>query len=169
MAKRKRNENNFHPYLVSYCGETYETGNRKDTMIELWKDHKFCITVAMAAVKVVQQRRKVDFDHYNSPPKGLKEISKDDWRRGMFEYQLGPKESRQVRDSEEGIYFNLIMFAIPTFDCTKLGFAVMEDWWDHKKQKNRPKTMTRFCRYGTDEEWLIFTRRFAAQFARDNS
>ena len=110
-----------------------------------------------------------DYNDFNTSPEGLKIISKDEWSSGMFEYCTGPKELRQVRHDEERGFFDLIMFDVPNFDNKKLGYAVMHIWWDNKRNRNLKKTMTKFCRYGTDEDWQIFKHKFAAQFANDNS
>ena len=81
-------------------------------------------------------------------------------------YNVEPRESRQVRGDKT---FDLMMFDVPNFDDKKLGFAIMEDWFDNEIRKNRPKQIVRFCRYGKDEDWKSFESRFAAQFAGDNS
>jgi hypothetical protein len=117
---------------------------------------------------------KKDYDHYNSAPKDLKVISKDEWRDIMFEFQTGPKESRQVRDGgptyeDGGTFFDLIMFDIPNPWVKKIGVAVMYDWYNAWQKRNRPKAITRFCRYGSEEDWRMFRNKFNAQFARDNS
>jgi hypothetical protein len=39
--------------IVEYKGKTYETGNRRHTLVELYKNDKFVCTVAMSQVKVV--------------------------------------------------------------------------------------------------------------------
>jgi hypothetical protein len=104
---------------------------------------------------------------YNKEPEGLKEITQDEWVRGMFHYCIEPVEGRQVRDN--GKIFDLRMFDVPNFDKKKLGYAIMDDWFDHEKGKNRPERIIRFCRYGDDKDWLIFRNKFAAQFAGDNS
>lgn len=108
-----------------------------------------------------------DHNNYNSAPEGLKEISLREWTDGMFEYCLDPVESRQVK-GEEGTY-DLRLFPVPNFDNKKLGYAIMRDWFDNQKEKVRDMDITRFCRYGTDEDWKNFKSKFAAQFAGDNS
>lgn len=106
---------------------------------------------------------------YNRSPEGLKEITLEEWTRGMFHYCIKPVESRQVRDVEKRRYFNLRMFDVPNFDDKKMGYAIMDDWFDSELGKNRPKRITRFCRYGNDADWVSFENRFAAQFVGDNS
>ena len=108
----------------------------------------------------------IDRGDYNSAPEGLKEITLDDWQRGMFHYNLYQSDSKQVRGDQT---FDLRLFDVPNFDQKKLGFAVMHDWFNKEKGKNRPQAITRFCRYGKDEDWKSFENRFAAQFAGDNS
>ena len=112
---------------------------------------------------------KMNFNDYNSAPEELKIIPVSEWRDGMFHYCTGPKESRQVRNDPDRFCFNLIMFDVPNFDNKKLGYAVMMDWWDNHRKRNRKRTVTRFCRYGKEEDWRVFREKFAAQFARDNS
>jgi hypothetical protein len=103
---------------------------------------------------------------YNKTPEGLKEVPLDEWTQGMLHYCIKISETRQVCDGKN---FNLRMFDVPNFDDKKLGYAIMDDWFDNDTQKNRPKRITRFCRYGLDEDWKIFHGKFAAQFAGDNS
>ena len=112
------------------------------------------------------QENEYDYNHYNSVPEGLKEITLEEWTDGMFMYCKEKDESRQARDP---FYCDLIMFDVPNFDNKKLGFAIMRDWFDNIKQKNKPEQITRFCRYGLDEDWKRFEIKFAAQFANDNS
>lgn len=97
---------------------------------------------------------------YNTAPEGLKVIPVREWTHGMFQYCLKQSESRQVRDRDNDMYFDLRMFDVPNFDNKKLGYAIMNDWREDE---------TRFCRYGLDEDWISFERRFAAQFVNDNS
>lgn len=103
---------------------------------------------------------------YNKMPEGLKEISLEEWAKGMFCYCILPVESRQVTDVT---FCNLRMFDVPNHQDKKLGFAIMDDWYDKETGKNRHPHMIRFCRYGLDDDWRVFEQRFAAQFARDNS
>lgn len=103
---------------------------------------------------------------YNDAPEGLVEISLDEWQRGMFHYCLEKSDSKQVRGEQT---FDLRLFDVPNFENKKLGYAIMNDWFDKEKGKNRPKNIVRFCRYGTDADWSKFENRFAAQFAGDNS
>lgn len=103
---------------------------------------------------------------YNTAPEGLKEIKLEEWRDGMFTYCIQPVESRQVRGDQT---CDLRMFDVPNFENKKLGYAIKWDWFDNEKGKNRPEPRTVFCRYGLDEDWEKFQRRFAAQFAGDNS
>jgi len=107
--------------------------------------------------------------NYNDAPEGLKEISLEEWQRGMFLYCIEQSDSKQVRGDKERGHFDLRLFDVPNFDHKKLGFAVMHDWFDITTGKNRPKAITRFCRYGSDADWTSFENRFAAQFAGDNS
>lgn len=108
----------------------------------------------------------IDKGNYNDAPEGLKEISLNEWQRGMFHYKLFESDSKQVRGDQT---FDLRLFDVPNFDNQKLGYAVMNDWFDKEKEKNRPENIVRFCRYGTDEQWKKFEGRFASQFAGDNS
>lgn len=105
--------------------------------------------------------------HYNEAPEGLIEISLEDWKTGMFHYKLEQSDSKQVRTN--GQVFDLRLFDVPNFDNKKLGFAVMDDWFDSETGRNRPQPIVRFCRYGKEEDWKSFRSRFAAQFAGDNS
>ena len=105
--------------------------------------------------------------NYNDAPEGLKEITLDEWQRGMFHYCLCEPDSKQVRN--DGKTFDLRLFDVPNFENQKLGYAVMNDWFDQETGKNRKKNIVRFCRYGTDEQWTKFENRFNAQFAGDNS
>lgn len=104
---------------------------------------------------------------YNDAPEGLKEITLEEWQRGMFHYCIFESDSKQVRN--DGKVFDLRLFDVPNFDNKKLGYAVMHDWFDVEKGKNRPKAIIRFCRYGKDEDWTSFENRFASQFSGDNS
>lgn len=53
MKKSKRNDVNFNPKKVIYCGETFETGNRKNNLIELFKGKKFVKVVKMSDVQPI--------------------------------------------------------------------------------------------------------------------
>jgi hypothetical protein len=108
----------------------------------------------------------IEKGHYNDAPEGLKEITLDEWQRGMFHYCLYQSDSKQVRGEQT---FDLRLFDVPNFENKKLGYAIMNDWFDKEKGKNRPKNIVRFCRYGTDADWIKFENRFASQFAHDNS
>jgi hypothetical protein len=113
-----------------------------------------------------------DYNHYNNAPEGLKEISLKEWTFGMFCYCTEKADGRQVRQSEsreEEDTFDLCMFSVPNFDNKPLGYAIMRDWFDKETGRNRREAVTRFCRYGTDEDWKSFEGRFAAQFSGDNS
>lgn len=103
---------------------------------------------------------------YNDAPEGLIEITLEEWQRGMFHYCLEKSDSKQVRNNGT---FDLRLFDVPNFENKKLGFAVMNDWFDAENGKNRPEPIIRFCRYGLEEDWTKFRNRFAAQFAGDNS
>jgi hypothetical protein len=104
---------------------------------------------------------------YNDAPEGLKEISLDEWQRGMFHYSLYESDSKQVRN--DGKTFDLRLFDVHNFNNEKLGYAIMNDWFDKESGRNRPKNIVRFCRYGTDEQWTKFENKFNAQYANDNS
>ncbi len=113
-----------------------------------------------------------DYSHYNNAPEGLKEIPLEQWTLGMFHYCIEEPDSRQVRRSEgreEEDTFDLRMFPVPNFDDKPLGYAIMRDWFDKETGRNRKVAVTRFCRYGRDDDWKSFESRFAAQFAGDNS
>ncbi len=105
-------------------------------------------------------------DDFNNAPAFLKEISLEEWTRGFFSYCLDPYEYRQVKGEKP---CDLRMFDLEYETEEKMGFAIMRDWFDPEKQKNRPKEIIRFCRYGSDEAWEKFKGHFAAQFAGDNS
>ena len=105
---------------------------------------------------------------YNTAPVGLKEITLEEFTRGIFHYCKDAWESKQVRGE---IFFDLQMIPL-VYDKAKekdLGFAIMRDWYDPETKRNRETTLIRFCRYGLDEDWNKFERQFAAQFAGDNS
>jgi len=112
---------------------------------------------------------KIPAGEYNDAPEGLKEITLKEWTRGMFLYCLEIAQSKQVREPKNNRYYDLRLFDVPNFDNKKLGFAVMDDWFDPETRKSRPERITRFCRYGSDADWKSFESRFAAQFAGDNS
>lgn len=101
--------------------------------------------------------------HYNETPEGLVEISIEEWQRGMFHYNIERSSSKQV--CRNGDRFDLRLFDVPNFDNKKLGYAVMEDWYDPTTGKLRPERIVRFCKYGKEEDWKSFEGRFAAQFA----
>lgn len=103
---------------------------------------------------------------YNSTPEGLVEITQKEYMEMFFHYCLNPVESRQVCD---GKHFDLRMFGITTFDESKIGLAIMRDWFDNDTQKTRKEVIYRYCRYGKDEDWKRFTGKFIAQFQGDNS
>jgi len=105
---------------------------------------------------------------YNTAPVGLKEISPEEFSRGIFHYCKDAWESKQVRGEN---VFDLQMIPLPYDEAKKkdLGYAIMRDWYDREKKRNRPKAIIRFCRYGLDEDWIKFENAFAAQFAGDNS
>lgn len=103
---------------------------------------------------------------YNTAPEGLKEIPLEEWTTDFFCYCLPAPESRQVLGEQ---IFNLRMFDIQNFDKKKIGLAIMDDWYDSETHGCRKKRITRFCRYGLDEDWTIFRNKFAAQFSGDNS
>lgn len=107
-----------------------------------------------------------DYDHYNSAPEGLKEITSEEWFKGIFHYCIKQPDSRQVRDNDNNQYFDLRLFPVPNFTNKTLGYAIKNDWFNNGKYGTAKVT---FCRYGTDEDWRIFEGRFAAQFAGDNS
>lgn len=109
----------------------------------------------------------IERGHYNEAPEGLKEITLEEWQRGIFLYCIEKADLKQV--SRNGQTFDLRLFDVPNFKNDKIGFAVMNDWFDSEKGRNREKNIVRFCRYGTDEQWNNFDRAFAAQFAGDNS
>jgi hypothetical protein len=109
----------------------------------------------------------IEKGHYNEAPEGLKEISLKEWQRGMFLYCLYQSDSKQVR--RNGQTFDLRLFDVPNFNNDKIGYAIMNDWFDNETGRNRPENIVRFCRYGTDEQWKNFENKFAAQFAGDNS
>lgn len=129
-----------------------------DDVLDFMKDS------AIAAL--VKEENKIPKGEYNSAPEGLKEITLDEWQRGMFHYNLNQSHSKQVRGEQT---FDLRLFDVPNFENKKLGYAVMNDWFDKEKGKNREKNIIRFCRYGSDLDWKKFENRFAAQFAGDNS
>lgn len=104
---------------------------------------------------------------YNEAPEGLIEISLAEWKSGMFHYCLEKSDSKQVRSG--GKVFDLRLFDVPNFENKKLGYAIMDDWFDMETGRNRPEAIVRFCRYGTEEDWTKFRNKFAAQFAGDNS
>lgn len=104
--------------------------------------------------------------NYNDAPEGLIEITLEEWQRGMFHYCIEKSHIKQVRNNGT---FDLRLFDVPNFENKKLGFAVMDDWFDAEKGKNRSEPIIRFCRYGLEVDWTKFRNRFAAQFAGDNS
>jgi hypothetical protein len=53
MRKSKRNDRNFNPKKVIYEGEIYLTGNRKDNLIELFKEKEFYKVVLMSEVEPI--------------------------------------------------------------------------------------------------------------------
>lgn len=106
---------------------------------------------------------------YNTAPEGLKEISLQEWQRGMFQYNISIGGGRHVSDKELKQFFDLRLFSVPNFEDKQLGYAIMDDWFNSETGKRRPEAIVRFCRYGTAENWESFERRFAAQFAGDNS
>jgi hypothetical protein len=110
-------------------------------------------------------------DGYNFAPDGLKEIPLEDWMHGMFMYCISKPDSRQARRLHGGVTYDIRLYEVPNFaDCQdKIGYAIVRDWFDHTIERNREKTIYRFCRYGSDAAWRKFTGRFAAQFAGDNS
>ncbi len=108
----------------------------------------------------------IEKGNYNDAPEGLKEIPLSEWQRGLFHYRLFEPQSKQVRGEQT---FDLRLFDVPNFENQKLGYAIMNDWFDKEVGLNRPTPIVRFCRYGTDEQWNIFEKRFNAQFAGDNS
>jgi len=100
---------------------------------------------------------------FNTAPKGLREIKLEQWTGGMFQYQIEEGALRQVRNSHnnnEGT-FDLECFDLKGTGDVKLGFALMKDWYDNKNKKCRKKAITRFCIYGTKEEWREFQIGFA--------
>lgn len=129
-----------------------------DDVLDFMKDS------AIAALS--KKENEIPKGHYNDAPEGLEVITLDEWQRGMFHYCLCQSDSKQVRGEQT---FDLRLFDVPNFENKKLGYAIMNDWFDKEKGKNRPKNIVRFCRYGTDADWIKFENRFAAQFATDNS
>lgn len=105
--------------------------------------------------------------HYNEAPEGLVEITLEQWQRGMFLYCIEKSDSKQVRRNDQ--VFDLRLFDVPNFKNDKIGFAIMDDWFDSEAGRNTEKKIIRFCRYGTEQQWKDFDRAFAAQFANDNS
>jgi hypothetical protein len=112
-------------------------------------------------------KNPIEKGHYNEAPEGLKELTLEEWHRGFSHYMIYERDSKQVR--RNGQTFDLDLFDIHNFDNKKMGYAIMKDWFDQEKGRNRPKPIIRFCRYGKDEDWNSFERRFSSQFANDNT
>lgn len=119
-----------------------------------------------AVIALLKNEHEIERGHYNVAPDGLKEITLEEWQKGMFLYSLEKSHSKQVRGEQ---IFDLRLFDVPNFENKKLGYAIMNDWFDKETGKNRSKNIVRFCRYGSDTDWSNFNNRFAAQFAGDNS
>jgi AAA15 family ATPase/GTPase len=119
-------------------------------------------------LKVIEKTytNPIERGSYNDAPEGLKEITLEEWQKGMFLYRLEKSDSKQVRGEQ---IFDLRLFDVPNFENKKLGYAIMNDWFDKESGMNRSKNIVRFCRYGSDADWSNFKNRFAAQFAGDNS
>lgn len=107
-----------------------------------------------------------DFNHYNSAPEGLQEISLQEWATGIFHYCIQEPTSRQVTGEH---YYKLRLFPVPNFENKPLGYALKTEWRDQKTGERLKEDRITFCRYGAEEDWKKFTNRFAAQFAGDNS
>ena len=108
--------------------------------------------------------------NYNKTPAHLWEITRDEFMRDMF-HHTWKQESRQVFD-QPGRPFSLRMFNIYEKDSIKLGIAIMQETTDCVGGTKLFSSTTRFyryCRYGSEGDWLNFRRAFAAQFAGDNS
>jgi hypothetical protein len=75
MEKSKRNDENFNPGRVIYKDEIYETGNRKDTLIEIFKDKKFIETVSMSDVEPVILETDPDIVTYRTDITGWVDIN----------------------------------------------------------------------------------------------
>lgn len=102
---------------------------------------------------------------YNSTPRGLREITKDEWCEIMFSY-ITEQEHRQVRD---GNIFDLQMFNVHNSKHELLGVGIMDDWYDPDTCKSRKERIYRFCIYGSEQSWREYRKYFASQFVRDNS
>lgn len=135
---------------------------------ELWSKEPRLARLAEKDIKaVVKQVNNIPRGHYNEAPEGLVEITLDEWQRGMFLYCLEKSDSKQVR--RDGQTFDLRLFDVPNFNNDKIGFAIMNDWFDNETGRIREKNIVRFCRYGTEQQWKDFDRAFVGQFAGDNS
>jgi hypothetical protein len=76
MNKTERNDENFNPVRVSYKGEVYETGNRKNTLIEIFKGKKFVETVSMKDVEPVILETDPDIVTYHTDITGWLDINR---------------------------------------------------------------------------------------------
>lgn len=139
-----------------------------DKLVDAENDHmdKEIAMVAEFIRDINSITNQIPEGNYNDAPEGLVEITLEEWQRGMFLYCIEKSDSKQVRGKQT---FDLRLFDVPNFENKKLGYAIMDDWFDKEKGKNRPERIIRFCRYGLEEEWTKFRNRFAAQFAGDNS
>lgn len=105
--------------------------------------------------------------NFNHEPLGLEVIDMEMWMHMFFHYQKRKPELRQVFGTPAYGSYDLIMMDIPNFNNDKLGIGIMRVYHENGLRLTEPKYL--FTRYGTADQWLNFERRFAAQFAGDNS
>lgn len=107
-------------------------------------------------------------DNYNEQPKGWKEISVSDFSRAIFCYIFKKHIMRQMHYDHEKNKIpykgNTLLFEVSYTDWENMGVAMRFEY-----DKDYDKGQMKYFRFGEDERWEINERKFAAQFAGDNS
>ncbi len=105
---------------------------------------------------------------YNTQPNGWTEITADLFAHYFFTYIFKPSESRQMHRDENGDKVDYKgtakLFEVRYPDWEGMGVAMR---WEFEIDFDKGRMA--YYRYGEDDRWIERTRKFAAQFAGDNS